>query len=112
MEFSRNDPLKEKRVPTKWFGGLVEWNKRILDTNPSTLPVLVIQGTVDTTVDWKYNMEFIREKFPQAEILLIEAGGHHLINEILPMRTEVIQIIAEYIEGLEVFDPKQKIIEE
>jgi len=104
LEFSRNDPLQAKRVPTNWFSALVEWNKKIVENDPSTLPVMVIQGTADTTVDWKYNMEFIKEKFPRADILMIEAGGHHLINETLPMRTEVIQIIADYIEGLEVFD--------
>jgi alpha-beta hydrolase superfamily lysophospholipase len=95
LEFSRNDPLQAKQVPTKWFSALVEWNKRIVETAPSTLPVMVIQGTADTTVDWKYNMEFIKEKFPRADILMIEAGGHQLINETLPMRTEVIQIIAD-----------------
>lgn len=44
-------------------------------------------------------MEFIKEKFPRAEIFMIEAGGHQLINETLPMRTEVIQIIADYLAG-------------
>jgi alpha-beta hydrolase superfamily lysophospholipase len=99
LEFSRNDPLQAKRVPTKWFSALVEWNKRIVANDPSTLQLMVIQGTEDTTVDWKYNMEFIKEKFPRADILMIEGGGHHLINETLPIRTEVIQIIAQYLEG-------------
>jgi alpha-beta hydrolase superfamily lysophospholipase len=101
LEFSRNDPLQAKHVPTKWFSALVEWNNRIKASGPSTLPVMVIQGTADNTVDWKYNLEFIKEKFPRADILMIEGGGHHLINEILPMRTEVIQIIADYLaEGV------------
>jgi len=99
LEFSRNDPLQAKRVPTKWFSALVEWNKRIVENIPSTLPVMVIQGTADNTVDWKYNMEFVKEKFPKAEVLMVEAGGHHLINETPAMRIKVIQIIADYIEG-------------
>jgi len=44
----------------------------------------------DTTVDWKYNMQFIKEKFPRAEVLMIDAGGRHLINETLAMRIELI----------------------
>jgi alpha-beta hydrolase superfamily lysophospholipase len=99
VEFSKNDPLRAKRVPKNWFSALVDWNKKIVENDPSTSPVMVIQGTADTTVDWKYNMEFIKEKFPRADILMIEAGGHHLINETLPMRTEVIQLIADYIAG-------------
>ena len=104
LEFTENDPLREKRMPLKWFSALVEWNQRIIDYEPSTLPVMVIQGTEDTTVDWEYNMEFIKEKFLKAEIFIIEKGGHHLINEALPMRTEVIQIISNYIDGLEALD--------
>ncbi len=99
LEFSRNDPLQAERVPTKWFSALVEWNKRIVANDPSTLQLMVIQGTLDTTVDWKYNIDFIKEKFPRADILMIEGGGHHLINETIPVRMEVIQIIAEYLEG-------------
>lgn len=59
----------------------------------------VFPGTANTMVDWKYNMEFIKEKFPRADVSMIEYGGHHLINETRPMRNEIIQIIVDYIAG-------------
>ncbi len=99
LEFTESDPLQARRVPMKWFDALVQWNKRVADCEPSTLPIKVIQGTKDTTVDWKYNMKLIKQKFPNADIVIIENGGHHLINETLPMRTEVIELIADYFEG-------------
>jgi alpha-beta hydrolase superfamily lysophospholipase len=97
VEFSRNDPLKAPRVPTKWFSALVAWNKRIVEYDPSTEPIMIVQGTADTTVDWKYNLDFIKEKFPRADIVMIEGGGHHLINETPAIRTKVLQLIADYI---------------
>jgi lysophospholipase len=84
----------------KWFSALVEWNQRILSYEPSTLPIRVIQGTADTAVDWKYNIEFIKEKFPNADIILIENGGHQLMNESPPMRAEVINLVVDYLKGL------------
>jgi alpha-beta hydrolase superfamily lysophospholipase len=83
----------------KWFSALVEWNQKILSYEPSTLPIRVIQGTADTAVDWKYNLEFIMEKFPNADIILIENGGHQLMNESLPMRAEIINLMVDYLKG-------------
>jgi len=50
-------------------------------------------------VDWKYNMEFIKEKFPRVDVSMIEEGGHHLVNKTAPMRKEIIQIIVNHIAG-------------
>jgi alpha-beta hydrolase superfamily lysophospholipase len=95
---TKKDPLQARRVAMKWFSALVEWNQRILSYEPSTLLIRVIQGTADTAVDWKYNLEFIKEKFPNADIILIENGGHQLMNEALPMRAEVINLVVDYLK--------------
>jgi len=83
----------------KWFGALVEWNKRAVGYEPSRLPVKIIQGTADSTVDWKYNMDFVKKKFTNTDISMIANGGHQLINESLPMRAEVLTLIVDYLEG-------------
>jgi lysophospholipase len=100
LRLTEKDPLQSRQVAMKWFSALVEWNQRILSYEPSTLPIRVIQGTADTAVDWKYNIEFIKEKFPNADIILIENGGHQLMNESLPMRAEVINLVVDYLNGL------------
>ena len=94
------DPLQARQVAMKWFSALVEWNQRILSYEPSTFPIRVIQGIADTAVDWKYNVEFIMEKFPNADIILIENGGHQLMNESLPMRAKIINLVLDYLKGL------------
>ena len=63
------------------------------------MPIKVLQGTGDTTVDWKFNLSFIMVKFPNADVCLIENGDHHLMNESLPMRAEVISLVLDYLEG-------------
>ena len=100
LMLTEKDPLQARQVAMKWFSALVEWNQRILSYEPSTLPIRVIQGTADTAVDWKYNVEFIKDKFPNADIILIENGGHQLMNESLPMRAEVINLMVDYLKGL------------
>lgn len=100
LMLTEKDPLQAREVAMKWFSALVEWNQRILSYEPSTLPIRVIQGTADTAVDWKYNVEFIMEKFSNADIILIENGGHQLMNESLPMRAEIINLVVDYLNGL------------
>ncbi|MCK4485666.1 MAG: alpha/beta hydrolase [Desulfobacterales bacterium] len=97
--FTKRDPLQARHMPMKWFGALVEWNKRVAGYESSRLPVKIIQGTADTTVDWKYNMKFIKKKFVNTDISMIANGGHQLINESLPMRAEVLTLIVDYLEG-------------
>jgi alpha-beta hydrolase superfamily lysophospholipase len=99
LMFTEEDPLLARRVAMKWFSALVEWNQRILSYEPSTLPIRVIQGTADTAVDWEYNVTFIKEKFLNAEIIFIENGGHQLMNEPLPMRAKVINLVVDYLNG-------------
>ena len=99
LEFTERDPLQPTQVSMKWFSALIEWDKRIVSYEPSSMPIKVLQGTEDTTVDWKFNLKFIKEKFPNADIRLIENGNHHLMNESLPMRGEAINIVLDYLEG-------------
>ena len=97
---AEKDPLLARRVEMKWFSALVEWNQRILSYEPSTLPIRVLQGTADTAVDWKYNIAFIMEKFPNADIILIENGGHQLMNESLPLRAKIINLVVDYLNRI------------
>jgi alpha-beta hydrolase superfamily lysophospholipase len=99
LMLTEKDPLQARQVTMKWFSALVEWNQRILSYEPSTLPMRVIQGTADTAVDWQYNFEFIKEKFPNADFILIENGGHQLMNASFPMRAEVMNLVVDYLKG-------------
>lgn len=99
LEFMKNDPLQTKRVPTKWITALRTWNKRVVDSRPTDKAIRVIQGTGDTTVARRYNMRFLRKKFPNAEVIMVKNGGHQLINELPEMRNKVLTMVSDHLAG-------------
>ena len=85
-------------IPLKWVKALYEWNDRIEHLNPDKKSIKVIQGTKDTTVEWKFNINFIRSKFSDADVSLIENGKHELLNESELIRKKVFSKINNYLQ--------------
>jgi len=92
------DPLQYRKVPLNWFKSLSRWNQKISMSSGSDKDVLVIQGDSDITVDWKYNLEFITDKFQNSRIIMIEGGNHQLYNEREEIRDRVFETMIEYLE--------------
>lgn len=89
----KEDPLGVKQFPVEWSSALYEWNRIIEARAPINDNVFIIQGTKDGTVDWQYNMKFLKEKIPNASINTIENGRHHLLNETPLYRDKVFSMI-------------------
>ena len=99
VEFNRKkDYLHAQQVPVKWVKALHKWNERIEDIPAKTRTLKIIQGTKDTTVDYQYNIEFIKEKFSDVEVEMIRNARHELFNESVEIRKEVFTEIITYIE--------------
>jgi alpha-beta hydrolase superfamily lysophospholipase len=81
LKFVKQDPLQHHKIPLVWFVALREWNKKVKNYKKSYEKILVIQGDVDRTVDWNYNLTFIQKKFPNCQVRLIHGGDHQLLNE-------------------------------
>jgi alpha-beta hydrolase superfamily lysophospholipase len=82
LEFLRNhDPLQHRFLPLSWVGALKKWLPWFRRLPNSDIPVLIIQGDADTTVDWRYNVPLLMKKFPNAELLVIPGARHHLAKE-------------------------------
>ncbi|MFA6425224.1 MAG: alpha/beta hydrolase, partial [Phycisphaerae bacterium] len=113
-----HDPLSAKSFSLKWVGAMFEWDKRIEGKNEKNRsithstgsgqavaalnkelnrPILVIQGTKDNIVDWKYNVPLIMSKFHDCEVELIENARHELFNESQQYRDEVFSLIKDYL---------------
>ncbi len=76
------DPVQHDRLPAQWVRSMIEWAKDFESRKDSSdFPVSIIQGDDDQTVDWTYNLEHIRKKFPNTSIHMIEGAGHHLAGE-------------------------------
>lgn len=100
LKFIKNkDTLQYKKLPLEWFKSLDSWNKEILEMPESQQKIFVIQGDKDTTVDWKYNINFINEKFPNSKVTYINNGKHQLYNERDKIKETVFNSIISYLKN-------------
>ncbi len=99
LDFQKNrDPLQEKRIPLTWVSAMIQWVKRFRKLNWSEKSLMIIQGQQDTTVDFKYGLQLLKEKFPNAKVMLIQDAKHHLACEDEKNFSRVIQAADLYFE--------------
>ena len=60
---------------------MADYQQRFAGAAQSGVPVQIIQGTDDGTVDWRKNLPLISEKFPAGRAHLLDDARHHLVNE-------------------------------
>lgn len=77
------DPLQTKRIPLAWLSAMDQWQRYCKQQKPrnNTTALDIIQGTQDTTVDWRYNAKTLHRIFPNARIHYTNGAKHHLVNE-------------------------------
>lgn len=78
-----DDPLQTKTVPLCWIGAMDLWAKKIKKVPPvdKEIESVIIQGNQDSTVDWRYNHQVIRQRLPQTQIHMVDQARHQLVNE-------------------------------
>jgi len=92
------EPMREEYVPMQWIKALYEWNNTVESWDKRDVKLNVITGTDDRVVDWKWNIMFLKDKFPDSNIIQIKNGRHALLNESLEYRRQVFSAIVAYIE--------------
>lgn len=90
------DCLQSRRLSVRWVGAMKQWDQQFQHCSPLGLPLLVVQGTEDETVDWRYNLQQLRVRLPAAEIVMIEGAGHQLVNEREDFRRQVFAQISRF----------------
>lgn len=99
LKFVRyKDPLQAKKLSISWTGAMFKWNRKIADAQISDRAVMIIQGTSENIVAWKYNLKFIQSKFSNTQIKLVEKGRHELFNESEEIRESAFSQIKDYLE--------------
>ena len=93
LPFLQADPLQPRRLPTAWVGALIAWVKRIEAAPKSTRRPLIVQGEADGSVDWPYNLEVLKAKFAEPQILMLPDARHHLANELPGIRQRYFDFI-------------------
>lgn len=99
VDWLKQDPLQGRQIPIDWLHALYEWNDRMENYGPVSTPLLVIQGTRDSVVDWRYNIRLLKEKCDSLTVKWIEDGRHQLLNESRHLREEVLLTISSYLEN-------------
>ncbi len=101
LDFVKNkDPLQVRQVPIEWVAALHKWNDTLDKKSILDREILIIQGDKDSTVDWKWNVKFLKNKFPNAKVEIIIKGRHELLNELEEMREDVYAKIVTHIESV------------
>lgn len=95
---AERDPLQPLALSVRWVGALKQWINKIESSSPSDVLINIVQGDEDTTVEWRHNMPLLLEKFPKRQLLVIEGGRHHLVNESLEKRTQAYQWLEQHIK--------------
>ena len=100
LDFSWNrDYLHADEVPIEWVNALYKWNEKIEAAAPIERKITVIQGSKDTTVDFRYNMKFIDRKCSAADIHLIKNARHELFNESPKLRNNALALTISCLEN-------------
>ncbi|CAG9621689.1 alpha/beta hydrolase [Sutcliffiella rhizosphaerae] len=81
LHFVRKDPLHFSTLPTNWLFAFSEWHNNTLFKIRGNETLYVIQGNKDTTVDWRHNIPFLLNRFPNSTCTLIDQANHQLFNE-------------------------------
>ncbi|KYG26960.1 alpha/beta hydrolase [Alkalihalobacillus trypoxylicola] len=97
IHFIKKDPLQSKQLSMNWFGAKLKWfNQLKKGAVICKERVLIFQGNKDKTVDWRYNLHFLKKALPENQIYLIKGGKHHLLNEQMNIRQKVFEQIYQY----------------
>lgn len=98
---SHKDPLQPVQICTAWVSAMRRWEKRFRTAPALPLRGLIIQGTQDKTVDWRWNVPHIQAKFPELRVHYVPGGMHHLIGEGEQWRDDVYDALTRYLKGIE-----------
>ena len=93
------DPLQGRRISLRWLEALYAWNDRLRAYGPIDKPVMILQGTKDSVVDWRYNNATLQQRFTTVRMVWIEGGRHQLFNESAPIRAEVLGAVSAYLKA-------------
>lgn len=90
---ARRDPLQDHYISVEWVGAMKRWIEEFLRLPPCDYPFHIIQGTEDTTVDWRYNLLKMKSKLTAAQYTMIEGARHQLVNEEEGIRKQVFEAL-------------------
>ncbi len=93
------DPLQPRMMGMDWILAMSKWMLEMEQRPACRIPVWLAQGALDQTVDWRYNIDYIRRKFRLQTVLMLEEGSHQLINERADIRAALTGLIPAFLHA-------------
>lgn len=93
------DPLQAQDLGMDWILAMAKWSEQMEHYPSCRIPVWLAQGALDKTVDWQYNVAFIRHKFRLQATLMLEEASHQLINEQADIRAALTGFIPSFLHA-------------
>lgn len=93
------DCLQSRTLSVRWVGAMKAWDQQFRRFPPLEKSLLVVQGTHDLTVAWRYNLQQIQRALPNTRIELIPGAGHQLVNEAEDLRSLIFSAINRHFFG-------------
>lgn len=95
---AEHDPLQPRYLSVRWVGALRQWIPFVESQPECEIPLNIVQGDADNTVDWCHNLSILSQKFPNRQVFMLPGGQHHLVNESLENRALIYQQIAQWLD--------------
>jgi alpha-beta hydrolase superfamily lysophospholipase len=89
----QKDIFQPKNMPMPWFVAAEKWAREFEGCAGNNFSVNVIQGTGDTTLDWRYNLRLFKQKLPNMTLHVINGAYHHMANEAEDFRNQIFAAI-------------------
>lgn len=77
----QQDVLQAQVIAAPWAKALVAWACGFNQLPVKHTPVLVLQGTQDQVVDWRFNVPALQRHFKELQVAYFQGAYHHLLNE-------------------------------
>jgi alpha-beta hydrolase superfamily lysophospholipase len=92
-----SDILQSRRLSVRWVGAMREWAKEFEQQPKLDVPAILVQGTGDTVVDWRFNIDAIESKIENLQVIKIKGARHHLVNESPAFRHALVKAVGEFL---------------
>nr|WP_033195418.1 alpha/beta hydrolase [Kushneria aurantia] len=92
------DPLQARTLPLAWVSAMRRWMARLRHLSPASLPVLILQGEQDATVDWRWNLPVLTRLLPTAQVVYHPQARHHLVNEAAAVRQPLFDALEHFLD--------------
>ncbi len=93
--FAETDPLQFHCVSTRWAVAFNRWRKKFDDSRPREETPLIIYAGDDATVDNDFARQWLGRVFPGQKTVVIEGAKHQILNEMTPIREEVLKVVSD-----------------